>query len=211
MNWAERFPKLWAFLEQMAMLLFGSMLFWLACPLLITLPGGVTGLYAVMGPLIRSGKGDGEILRPFWATFRQTALTGLGLLLIDLLFAMVLWVDVRFFWGTGTPWGLALALFAWALGLVALMINLFAWPLLAWYPQPLWGLLRRAFLLVGAHPFLALGGVAVLLVLPLLAAVLPGPLLVVIPLLGPGLLTGLLGSIAWRAMRRYEVEQEEAV
>lgn len=211
MNWAERFPRLWAFLEQMATLLFGSFLFWLTCPLIITLPGGVAGLYALLGPIIRSGKGDGEIIRPFWATFRRTALTGLALFLLDLVVALILWVDIRFFWGVGALWGQALGLFAWALALVALMINLFAWPLLAWYPQPLWGLLRRAFLLAGAHPFLALAGVAVMVALPFLGALLPGPLLALIPLLGPGLLFGLLGSIAWRAMRRYEVEQEEAV
>lgn len=211
MNWAERFPKLWAILEQMATLLFGSLLFWLACPLIITLPGGIAGLFAVMGPLIRSGRADGEIIRPFWATFRQTALTGLGLLLIDLLVALVIWVDIRFFWGVGALWGQALALLALAIGLVALMVNLFVWPLLAWYPQPLRSLLWRAFLLAGAHPLLALGGVATLVLLPMLLTMLPGPLLALIPLLGPGLLTGLLGSIAWRAMRRHEAEQEEAV
>lgn len=211
MNWAERFPKLWALLEQMATVLYGTLLFWLTCPLIITLPGGIAGLYGVMGPLIRSQPGDAESLRPFWATFRQSALTGLLLFLLDLLLALVLWVDIRFFWSTGALWGKALTVLAWAIGLVALMVNIFAWPLLAWYPQRLGPLLRRAFLLAGAHPLLALGGVAALVLVPLLATLLPGPLLALIPLLGPGLLVGLLGWIAWRAMRRYEVEQDEAV
>lgn len=211
MRWAERFPKLWALLEQMATLLFGSFLFWLTCPLILTLPGGITGLYAVLGPVIRSGKGDGEILRPFWTTFRQTGLTGLLLLLIDLVVGLILWVDIRFFWGAGTLWGQALALLAWAIALVAVMVNLFAWPLLAWYPQPLWSLLRRAFLLAGAHPLLALAGLAILVLFPVLVSILPGPLLALVPLLGPGLLFGLLGSVAWRAMRRYDLEQDEAV
>lgn len=211
MNWAERFPTLWALLEQLATVLFGSLLFWLTCPLLITLPGGIAGLYGLMGPLIRQHRTDGAVLRPFWATYRQSALTGLLLCLLDLALALVLWVDIRFFWGVGALWGQALALLAWAIAVVALMVNLFAWPLLAWYPQPLWPLLRRAFLLAGAHPFRALAGVGVLLLFLLLAALLPGPLLILVPLLWPGLMVGLLGWIAWSGMRRYEVEQNEGV
>jgi uncharacterized membrane protein YesL len=194
-----------------ALLLFGSLLFWLTCPLVITLPGGIAGLYAVLGPLIRSGKAEGEILRPFWATFRQTALTGLGLLVIDLLLALIVWADILFFRGVGALWGQGLALLIGAVGLVALMVNIFAWPLLAWYPQPLGRLLRRAFLLTGAHPLLALAGVAVLFMLPVLLAVLPSPLVAFVPALGPGLVFGLLGWIAWRAMSRYEAVEEEAV
>lgn len=208
MNWAERFPRLWAFLEQVATLLFGSVLFWLSCLFVVTLPGGLVGLYAVLGPLVRSGKGDGEILRPFWAAFRRALLPGLGLLLLDLVAGLILWVDSRFFWSVGALWGRALAVVALALALLALMVNLFAWPLLAWYPQPLRKLLWRAFLLTGAHPLLAMAGVVLLIGMLLLYTLLPGALMGLVPALGPGLLVGLLGAIAWRAMRTYEVEEE---
>jgi uncharacterized membrane protein YesL len=210
-NWAERFPKLWGLLEQLALLLYGSLLFWLACPLIITMPGGITGLYGVLGPLVRTGRADGAILRPYLATFRRTALTGLYLFLLDLVVALLLWVDLHFFWATGALWGQVVVLLIGALGLVALMVNLYAWPLLAWYPQPLGSLLRRALLLAGAHPFLSLAGVALLLLLPVLLALLPVKLLILIPLLGPGLVVTALGAIAWRAMRRYAEEEEEAV
>lgn len=211
MRWAERFPTLWALLEQVATVLFGSFLFWLTCSLLVTLPAGIAGLYGVMGPLIRSNRADGAILRPFWEAFRQTALTGLLLFLIDLTLALLLWVDIRFFWGVGALWGQAMALLAWAVAVVALMVNIFAWPLLAWYPQSLGSLLRRAFLLAGAHPFRALAGVAALALFLLLAAHLPGQLLILVPLMWPGLMVGILGWIAWSGMRRYEVNREEAV
>jgi uncharacterized membrane protein YesL len=202
--WAERFPRLWAFLEQIAALLCSSFLFWLCVPLVITLPAGLVGLYAVLGPLIRTGRADGEILRPFWVAFRRAFLPSLALLLIDLVVGLILWVDLRFFSATGALWGLGLAALASLIGVLVLMINLFAWPLLAWYPQGLRKLLWRAFLLAGAHPLWGLSGVVVGLLFVSLPVFLPGPFLVVIPLLGPGLSVGLLGSIAWRVMRLYD-------
>jgi uncharacterized membrane protein YesL len=207
-HWAERFPRLWAFLEQLAALLFSSFLLWLCVPLVITLPAGLVGIYAVLGPLIRTGRADGEILRPFWVAFRRAFLPGLTLLLIDLVIGFILWVDIRFFWATGALWGQGLATLAWLLGILVLMINLFAWPLLAWYPQGLRKLLWRAFLLAGAHPLWGLLGVMLGLLFFFLPVFLSEQFLVVIPLLGPGIFVGLLGSIAWQAMRRHHTEGE---
>lgn len=197
---------MWAFLEQISSLVLGSLAFWLFLIPVVTFPAALTGLFAVVGPLVR-GQG-GDWLSLFWVAFRRSFVPSLVLGLLNLLLAGIIWVDIRFFWALGSPIGQVLAFIMGSLALLLLMVNLYAWVLLAWYPQPLKSLLRRAFLLAAAHPFPALGGWLGAALVLFVMVMLPGRLLFVLPLFGPGLAIAILAFAAWRVMRRYVDENE---
>jgi uncharacterized membrane protein YesL len=204
---AERFPRLWAFLESVSVLVLGGLLFWLFTIAGVTMPAALVGLYAAVGAMFRPM--GGTPFTRFWTAFRRTFGTALLLGLLDLVLGVILYVDIRVFWSMGSLLTRGLALLMGSVALMALMVNLFAWPLLAFYPQRLGKLLKRAFLLSAAHPFLALGGVVAPLVLLLLMLMLPPRLLGLAVILGPGLLATAAGAIAWQAMKRYADPEED--
>lgn len=206
-RFAERNPKLWSFLEKVSALVLGSLAFWLCLIPVVTAPAALAGLFAVAGSLVRGQDEDWFSLyvRTLRTVFGRSLLLGLG----NLLFAVMLYVDIRFFWALGHPLARAAAFFLGSMVMLALMINLYAWPLLAWYPQPLGKLLKRAFLLAAAHPFPAVGGWVLAGAVLVLLALLPGPLLFVLPLFGPGLVVVVLAAFAWRSMRRYAGDERE--
>lgn len=200
-RFAERNPQLWAFLEQVSALVLGSLAFWLFLLPVVTAPAALTGLFAVVSPLVRGG--DDDIFRRFWGAFRLTFGRALLVGALDLILALVIWVDIRFFWALGHPAAKVAAFFLGSIAILALLINLYVWPLLAWYPQPLGALLKRAFFLAAAHPFAAVGGWLGAGLAIFLLTLLPGQLLALLPLLGPGLAVAILALAAWRSMRRY--------
>jgi uncharacterized membrane protein YesL len=204
---AERFPRLWAFLESVSVLVLGGLLFWLSSIVLVTMPAAIVGLYAAVGSLYRPRAG--APFTRFWRAFLGTFGTALLLGLLDLILGVIVYVDMRVFWSMGTLLTRGLALLMGSVALMAIMANLFAWPLLAFYPQRLGKLLKRSFMLSAAHPFLALGGVVASLVLLLLMFTLPPRLLGLAVILGPGLLATVAGAIAWQAMKRYADPDDE--
>ncbi|MFZ5813899.1 MAG: DUF624 domain-containing protein [Bacillota bacterium] len=206
-RFAERNPKLWAALEQVSSLVLGSLTLWLFLIPVVTFPAALTGLFAIMRPLVR-GRSD-DWLSLFWGAFRRSFGRSLLLALLNLLAGLILWVDIRFFWALNHPLGRVTAYLLGSVVLLLLMINLYAWPLLAWYPQPIRPLLRRAFLLAAAHPLPAVGGLLGAALALFLLTLLPGPLLFVLPLFGPGVATAIIALAAWSGMRRYAGEEEE--
>ncbi len=203
-RFAERNPRLWGFLEQASAVILSGLLFWV---FVLVLPAGLVGLFAAMGALLRPGGGD--TLSRFWHGVRRTFGRALLLGLLDLLVLIVLGGDVYLFWSLGTTVGRIVAIvFGSLTGMVA-MVNVFVWPLLAWYPQPLGPLIRRAFLLSAAHPFLALGGLAGAVALNLFLLMLPGTWLGLMPILAPGLTALVIGLAAWQAMKRYTGPDDE--
>ena len=206
-SWEERFPRLWAFGEKVSVLVIGSLLFYLFSALLISVPVALVGLFAAVAALIRPVPGD-TVVR-FWRGCRRTLGRALLLGLIDLAVGLVLWFDFRFFWSFGTPLTRVAAYLFASLGVVLAMANVYAWPLLAWYPQPLSKLLKRSVMLAAAHPFQALLGLAGAAVAPVLFLVLPGPVKALAVLLGPALSTFALGAAAWHAMKRYAGAEDE--
>lgn len=205
-RFAERNPQLWSFLEKVSALVLGSLAFWLCLIPVVTAPAGAAALFAVVGPLVRGREEDWLPLfvRTVRTTFGRALLLGLG----NLLIAAVLYLDIRFFWAMGHPVAKLAAFFLGSVAMLALMVNLYAWPLLAWYPQPLGRLLKRAFLLTAAHPLPAVGGWAISGLLLFGLSLLPGRLLFVLPLFGPGAAAAIVAAFAWRSMRRYAPADE---
>lgn len=203
-RFAQRNPEFWALLEKISLIVLGSLLFWLFSLPLVTAPAALAALLAAAGTLVREEGEDWFLL--FWRTFRASLGRGLLLGLLNLLLVAILYVDFRFFWTWVHPVGRVIAFLFGALGMLLALVNAYAWPLLAWYPQPLKSLLKRAFLLAGAHPFPVLGGLVGVALAWFLLLLLPGRLLFLPLLVGPGLGAAILSFAAWRAMRRYDPE-----
>lgn len=206
-RFAERNPKLWSILEKVSIVVLGSLAFWLALLPVVTAPAAITALFAAVGPLVRGRDEDGFSL--YWQAFRTTFGRSLLLGFLDLLLGLLFYLDLRFFWGLGTPVGKAAAYFLGAPALLGLMINFYAWPLLAWYPQPLGPLLKRSFLLAAAHPFAALVGWIAVGGAILILLLVPGQWLFILPVVGPGAVVAILGGAAWFSMRRYAGDDEQ--
>lgn len=207
-TWEERFPRLWAVGERVSVLVVGGLLFYLFSALVITLPAALVGLFAAVALLVRPGVPGDTIIR-FWKGFRRSFGRALFLGLIDLVLCTILWVDFRFFWAMGLPAARVGAFIFASLGLVLAMANVYAWPLLAWYPQPLGKLLRRSLLLAAVHPFFALGALACCLVGWILLWLLPGLFKGLLVLLGPAGGALIFGLFAWQAMKRYAGPDDE--
>lgn len=206
---AERWPRLWAFLESVGVLVTGGLLFWLFAIGVVTIPAAIIGLYAAVTGLIRPA--SGAPASRFWTGFRRSFGRALLLGLLDLAVGAILYADIRFFWSMDTPLSRGLAFSMGSLAALAVMVNSFAWPLLAWYPQPLGQLLKRSFLLAAAHPLLAVAAAAAPLAATALLFLLPPSLTGLVPLLGPGILATATGAIAWQAMKRYAAPGDEVV
>lgn len=205
--WEERFPRLWAVGEWLAVLIVGGLLFYLFSALIVTIPAAVVGLYAAVAALIRPV--EGESVGRFWRGFRRTFGRALLLGLLNLAAGAILWFDFRFFWAMGGTLPRVAAMVFASLGFVLVMANVYAWPLLAWYPQPLGKLLRRAGLLAAAHPFHALGAIVSSAGALVALSFLPGALKAFLVMLGPGLVVLITGYFAWLAMKRYAGPEDE--
>ncbi len=205
-RFAERNPELWALLERLSAIVLGSLAFWLFSLPVITLPVALVGLFAAMGGVFRPSGGDAISL--FWGAFRRSFGRALLLGLINLVAGLILYVDIRFFWGMDGLVFQGVAILFGSVAALLLLVNLYAWALLAWYPQPLKGLVKRAFLLAAAHPLHAVAGWLVAGVILLLLSLLPGRLMALLPLLAPGLMGLTLAYAAWLPMRRYADEEQ---
>lgn len=203
----QRFPRLWQALDQISVVVIASFLFFLFSLLIITIPAALVGLFAAIGSLIRPVQG--ETIGRFWRGFRRSFGTALLLGLVSLLFGIIVYVDIRFFWAMESTLGKLGALFFGSVATVGLMTSLIAWPLLAWFPQPLGKLLKRAFALAAVHPLVALAGLAGVALLPVLFVLLPSPLNGLIFFAGPGLAALIAGLAAWRVMRPYAGLEDE--
>jgi uncharacterized membrane protein YesL len=203
----DRFPRLWAGADRISLIVLGGLLFWLFSILVVTLPAALAALFAAVAPLFAPA--SGELFGRFWRAFRRSLVPALLLGLLDLVVGGVIYLDIQILWGVGALWAQAAAFGLGSLGALALMVNLFAWPLLAWFPQPLPKLLKRSFFLAAAHPFWALGGIVSGAVSVLLLLLLPGWLLALVPLVGPGLFATTAGFCAWQVMKRYARPEDE--
>lgn len=203
----DRFPQLWAFLERMGVIVIASLLFWLFSGLLVTLPAALAGLFAAVATLVRPGFGDTAVR--FWRGFRRSLWPATALGILNLVVGLSVYLGFRIFWAMGSPAGKAAAFIYGSLAAVVAMANVFAWPLLTWYPQPLLPLLKRSLLLAAAHPLHALGALGAAFLAVLLFLLLPGPLLGLLPATGPGLVAAIISLIAWKAMKRYAGSDDE--
>lgn len=189
------------------MLVIGSLVFWLFSALLITLPAAFVGLVASVSTFVRPV--SGETLGRFWNGFRRSFGRALLLGLLNLVLGVILYVDILFFWSRDTLIGQVIAFAFGALALLLLLVNVYAWPLLTWFPQPLGKLLKRSALLTAAHPIAPIGAVLGSVLALLVLAMLPPPFNGLLMIVGPGLVATLMGLSAWSTMKRYAGPDDE--
>lgn len=207
-QFSENHPKLWSFLERASAVVLASLLFWILLLPVVTAPAALTAMFASVAPLVRDEREEWFAL--YGRTLKRAFLTSLWLALLDLAVGLILWVDISWLLWLGSPWAKVAALLLGSVAIMALLVNLYAWPLLAYSPQPLRPLLKRSFLLAGAHPLPALIGWLLGVAGLALLLILPGFFRFLLPLAGPGILVTAWSFGAWRAMGRY-VEPEDQV
>lgn len=202
-KWSEEHPHFWAILEAVSAGVMGSMLFWVA---VILPPAALLGMLAAVGGVVRGRSSDA--VGRFWRAIRQGFWTGLLLFLADLALGLIIYVDIRFLAATGGTMGTVLFYALIPVAAVVALVNLYAWPLLAWYPQRFGPLVKRAFFLMGGHPLWALGAAAgMAATVPLLLAI-PNLGYGLVVALGPGLLGAIWALLVWQAMKRYAPPDE---
>lgn len=162
-------------LDRLATLVIANLAWTLLALLVIPLPAATAGLFAVTVPLAR-GK-DREFFATFFSTMRRLWLKATVLFLLDVVLGALVLVNLQALETIPLPeimlWFMrSLTLL---IGLVLLLANLYAWPLLVMFDLPLRRLVKVSLLLALAHPLqtmltLALGLTPLLLglfVLPL--------------------------------------------
>ena len=200
-RFSEQHPVLWSYLERLSAVVWASLAFWIVLFPVVTAPAALTALFASVAPLVRGEREEWFVL--YWQTLKRTFFTSLGLALLNLVVGLILWVDIAWLWWLGHPLAKAGAFLLGSVAILALLVNLYAWPLLAYSPQRLRPLLKRSFLLSGAHPLAALGGWLLGLAGIIALFLLPPFFRFLLPLAGPGLWVTAWSFGAWRAMSKY--------
>lgn len=159
--------------EKWATFVLANMLWAIVSIPLVTLPAATAGLFAVMSARARGRQPD--LLATFFCAMRRlwlkaTLLAGINLLaggLIALNLAILPRMDM-----TGDPFAFMARSVTLFMVVALLMVNLYAWPLLALLEtMPLGRLLKSALQLAFAHPFWSMG-VLVAAALPVLLSLL---------------------------------------
>jgi uncharacterized membrane protein YesL len=207
--WEDRFPRLWPFLERASILVLGTMLFILFSLPVITLPAALCGLYRVVRPLT-GGWSSGDLVSNFWAGLRENWLQGTlaGLISLFVTTSASLWVWMM--WQQPDFLSRVIAWFFVWVTFYLLMVNVYLWPLLAWYPQPALKAIKRAAMLAIAHPVwgsLGVIGPLAVVIVPLFLGTALSWVVPVLVLVGPAAMVTVSGAAAWRAMRRYAPEE----
>ncbi|HEY3365578.1 MAG TPA: DUF624 domain-containing protein [Symbiobacteriaceae bacterium] len=184
-----------------------TFLFWIFSMPVVTLPVAWVGALAAIAPLVRPAPTDSH--RQFWHAFRRTFGRSLLLGLVDLVLGLLLYVDVKVVLLLGSPLGMVLAYGFGLVAIVGVMVNVYAWAMLAWYPKPLLRLLWLSVKLVLVHPLEAIGAATALGVLVYLFLVGPALVKGLLLFMGPGLMALAVGAAAWKALRRYPLPDDD--
>lgn len=138
---------------------------------LVTLPAATAGLFAVMSKRIRGQ--EGELIQTFFDTMRSHWRGASAIMLLNLLLGGIILLNLRIFALANAPdvmmfMSRSVTLFV---GLIVLLANLYAWPLLVMADLRLRELIILSFKLVFAYPlrsFIVFGAA----LLPLLISLL---------------------------------------
>lgn len=160
--------------DRVTTFIIANMLWMVFAAPVITLPAATAGLFATLTPWVRGD--DSEPFRDFAGGMRQHWRRSTLIGLLDALLAVMLVLNLRIL--DRMPIDSLVALFcrnvAFFVGAVALLMNLYAWPLLVSADLSLRQLLRVSLRLVFIHPLWSLF-IGVLALAPLLLGfVLPG-------------------------------------
>lgn len=184
-------------------------LFWvlLALPI-ITIPLATAGLFATLAPWGR-GK-PSEIFRDFFIGIRDHWRKAMLIGLIDAGVGALIVLNISIFrvMNTAQPVALVSQSVTLFVALVALLVNLYVWPMLVTFDDlSLRDLLETAVKLVFAHPFASFGILLVTGVILLVSALLPGMFWVLAVF---STCAWFISWGTWRVVRGHVAEDERA-
>ena len=146
----ERYPRLADFVDGVSTIILANLLWILLSAPVITLPAATAGLFAATAPWSRGQTSN--LLSDFFGAMRRHWRTSTAVCALDLVIAGIIYVDVMFLTSADTLWAwIALTVVVLA-GEVALMANLYLWPLLVTSDMSLRALLGTSVRLALGRP-----------------------------------------------------------
>jgi uncharacterized membrane protein YesL len=200
----QRYPRLADFLDGVSSIILANLLWILVSVPIVTLPAATAGLFGAMAPLARGQ--TSVLLYDFFGAVRRRWMPSTAVFVLDLAIGALFYTNLSITAALETPlaWLTQIAVLIGAV--VALMANLYAWPLLVSFDMPLRSVLSTSLRLALGHLFWSIF-IVILALLPLVLALFIPVLLVV----GAFSASSVLASWgAWRVIRRYVSEEELA-
>jgi len=200
-------PEPGSLLDRILTVMLANVLWFVFAVLIITLPAATAGLFAVMAPLARNR--DAEIFATFFGTMRRQWLKSTVIFLADVAIGALLVVNYQVMdaleAGRITFW-LFRSVYVFV-GLAALMVNLYLWPLLVLFDLRLRRLVSVSVRLAFGHPLWSLLSLGVTLLPFALAMALPILFSVLIVI---SVVVLLANWFAWQVIKRYATSEELA-
>ncbi len=172
-------PEPGSLFDRIATFVLANLVWFVFAVLIVPLPAATAGLFAVLMPLVRGA--DAEFFATFFGTMRRQWFKSTLIAAADVVMAVVIGVNFNVLDLMGPPrivFWLFRSVYMF-LALTALLVNLYAWPLLVLFDLTLRRLVEVSLRLAFAHPLwslftlgLALLPLAVVLVTPPLVSVL---------------------------------------
>lgn len=200
-------PEPGSLLDRILTVMLANVLWFVFAVLIITLPAATAGLFAVMAPLARNR--DAEIFATFFGTMRRQWLKSTVIFLADVAIGALLVVNYQVMdaleAGRITFW-LFRSVYVFV-GLAALMVNLYLWPLLVLFDLRLRRLVSVSVRLAFGHPLWSLLSLGVTLLPFALAMALPILFSVLIVI---SVVVLLANWFAWQVIKQYATSEELA-
>jgi uncharacterized membrane protein YesL len=124
----ERYPRLADFVDGVSTVILANLLWILLSAPVVTLPAATAGLFAAMAPWSRGQTSN--LLTDFFGAMRRHWRTSIVVVVLDLVIAGIVYVDFMFLTSTDTLWAWLALIVVVLAAEVALMANLYLWPLL---------------------------------------------------------------------------------
>lgn len=200
-------PEPGSLLDRILTVMLANVLWFVFAVLIITLPAATAGLFAVMAPLARNR--DAEIFATFFGTMRRQWLKSTVIFLADVVIGALLVVNYQVMDALEAG-RITLSLFRSVyvfVGLAALMVNLYLWPLLVLFDLRLRRLVSVSVRLAFGHPLWSLLSLGVTLLPFALAMALPVVFSVLIVI---SVVVLLANWFAWQVIKQYATSEELA-
>ena len=200
----ERYPRLGELLDGVSTVILANLLWILASVPVVTLPAATAGLFGAMTPLARGQ--SSILLHDFFEAVRRRWMPSTAVFVLDLALGALFYANLSITATLEVPLAWLIQIAVLIAGVVALIANLYAWPLLVSFDMPLRSVLSTSLRLALGHLFWSIL-IGILALLPLVLALFIPILLVV----GAFSASSVLASWgAWRIIRRYVPEEELA-
>ena len=124
----ERYPRLADILDGVSTVILANLLWILLAAPVVTLPAATAGLFAATAPWSRGQSSN--LFADFFGAMRRHWRVSTILVVVDLMVAGIVYVDVMFLTATDALWAWLVLIVVVLAAEVALMANLYLWPLL---------------------------------------------------------------------------------